>query len=81
MDMLKIVSQTPSAITIKASNGIGALIVYDGNNLFSVRIVNKNNELVGDTIWGLNKSQVKETLQLLCKGGDMVEQEAEAMGN
>ena len=73
MNMFKIVSQTPSAITVKASNGIGALIVYDGNNLFSVRMVNKNNELVGDTIWGLNKSQVKEILQLLYKGGDKAE--------
>lgn len=65
--MLEVVSRTKRSITFRASNGFGALVVLEPDGSYSIRLVNRKNELFGEPIWGLTYNKVKKALAIIAR--------------
>jgi len=65
--MLRVVHRTKRSITFKAPNGFGALVVLEPDGSYSIRLVNKRNELFGEPIWGLTYDKVKKALAIIAR--------------
>lgn len=65
--MLEVVSRTKRSITLRASNGFGALVVLEPDGNYSIRLINRKNELFGEPIWGLTYNKVKKALAIIAR--------------
>lgn len=65
--MLEVVYRTKRSVTVRASNGFGALIVLEPDGSYSIRLVNRKNELFGEPIWGLTYDKVKKALAIIAR--------------
>lgn len=65
--MLKITSKTKRSVTVRAPNGFGALVVLEPDGSYSIRLINKRNELFGEPIWGLTYDKVKKALAIIAR--------------
>lgn len=65
--MLEVISKTKRSITFRASNGFGALVVLEPDGSYSIRLINRKNELFGEPIWGLTCDKVKKALAMIAR--------------
>lgn len=65
--MLEVISRTKRSITLRAPNGFGALVVLEPDGSYSIRLVNRRNELFGEPIWGLTYNKIKKALAIIAR--------------